>query len=78
MKAHYSPSGGRFGFGFDYWCADCGAYLGNSIADAKLTHPTTETKRKWWYKKEEIPSRCLHAGKTYALPCHEIEVAPSL
>lgn len=74
MKVLYLPSGGRFGYGFDYWCRECGALLGNTLDDNQLVHPATETEGKW-LRKKTVPCKCPHAGTTYEIPIHEIEVS---
>lgn len=73
MNVSYTPSGGRFGYGFDYWCVECETYLGNSSDDEQLHHPATEKEGKW-LRKKTVPCKCSHAGETYAMPRHEIAV----
>lgn len=72
MKVEFNPEGGRYGVGFDYYCVECGAYVGNSSMDERLEHAATE--RKWsLFKKVEVPIKCSKAGKVCELPRHEIE-----
>lgn len=76
IKVSFTPSGGRFGYGFNYWCVECECYLGNSSESDTLNHPATETKRKFLlFDKVTKPLSCSHAGESYALPEHEIAVA---
>jgi hypothetical protein len=71
MKVTYIPDGGRFGYGFNYNCAECGEYVGNS-SDNQLSHSATETKGKL-FRRVEVPIACSQAGKKCELPKHEIE-----
>lgn len=72
MKVRFKPEGGRFGYGFDYFCAECGEYVGNSSSDDQLKHAATEKKGKM-FRKVEVPIACSQAGKVCELPKHEIE-----
>lgn len=71
MKATYTPEGGKFGHGFDYHCKACGAYLGNSVTNEELKHPTHVSGG--WFRKD-VPSACVHAGEVHALPEHEVDL----
>jgi len=71
MKVRYKPEGGRFGDGFDYFCAECGKYVGNSCSDSQLKHDATTTKGI--FRKTTVPINCSNAGKVCELPQHEIE-----
>lgn len=73
MNIEFTVSGGRFGWGFDYWCVECGKYLGNSTDDEHLEHPLVEAEGSW-LRKRTGPINCSHAGEKYALPRHEIAV----
>lgn len=74
MKVTYRPAGGRFGFGFNYFCAECGRYVGNSSDDDELEHAITEKKGKI-FRKVEAPIACSQAGKVCEIPEHEIEAS---
>lgn len=73
MNVIFTPSGGRFGFGFDYYCTECGAYLGNSTEDKRLVHRAT-VKKGIWFMKKSVPCKCSHAGEIFVMPIHEIIV----
>lgn len=64
MKVKYRPQGGRFGYGFDFYCEECTAYLGNSCDDDVLKHPTTKIIKEagWFKKREEVPIICSQVG----------------
>ncbi len=70
MKVRFRPEGGRFGYGFDYFCAECGLYVGNTN-DETLVHDVTETKGI--FKKTITPIASANAGKISEIPKHEIE-----
>lgn len=69
MKALYYPSGGKFGYGYNFGCSYCGNYLGNSYENKKLVHDTYTTK---WFKKFRID--CPFVGLTFEMPKFEIEL----
>ena len=75
MKVLFTPEGGRFGYGFDYYCLECGRFLGNTT-DGKLNHPLGQSK-VGWFRKRVTSIHCSHAGETYDIPKHEIEVTLS-
>lgn len=72
MKVTYEPEGGRLGYGFNYYCAECGEYVGNSSSHNQLKHAATEKKGKM-FRKVEVPIACSQAGKVSEMPQHEIE-----
>lgn len=76
MKVKFKPEGGRYGYGFDYFCTECGKYVGNSSANDQLIHPATEKSGKL-FRKVEVPIKCSQAGKICKLPEHAID-APEL
>jgi hypothetical protein len=61
MKVIYSPASEGHGLGFNYYCAECGNWIGSTLL-GRLEHPTTE-----------MPVKCLQTGKICDLPKHEIE-----
>jgi hypothetical protein len=67
------PDGGRYGYGFNYFCPECEVYLGNSFEDECLKHPS-EVVNKKWFSKTSTPVKCSHAGETYAMPVHDVQV----
>lgn len=73
MKIRYSPAGGRFGYGFNYWCVECGYCLGNSLENETLHHPETD-EEGMLFRKKTVPIKCSHVGENYEKPSHEIEV----
>lgn len=77
MKLRYKPEGGRFGYGFDYFCAECGEYVGNSSHDKVLEHSVTHQETRGWIRKRTVTVEvnCSNAGKKCAIPKHEIEAS---
>jgi hypothetical protein len=73
MKINFTPKGGRFGFGFNYFCAECGRFLGNSSSDNHLEHAAVETTG-WFKAKKTVPINCINAGKRAKIPKHQIDV----
>lgn len=73
MKIRYSPAGGRFGYGFNYWCSECGCELENSVDYKALHHPEADEEGTL-FRKKTVPIKCSHVGESYELPKHEIEV----
>ncbi len=72
VAIHFTPDGGRYGYGFNYWCPECERYLGNSN-DKRLTHAATEREGNFFNRKE-VAIACPRAGETYSVPEHIIEV----
>jgi hypothetical protein len=73
MKVSFRPDGGRFGYGFDYFCWECGVYVGNSNDDEFLLHPATEETGGIFRKKIVTTLTCSNAGKKCAIPRHIFE-----
>lgn len=71
MKLTFLPVGGRGGYGFNYFCAECETYVGCSD-DERLVHPETYTERVW-FSKTKIPIECSQIGVRCEVPNHEIE-----
>lgn len=74
MKVFYYPQGGRWGYGFDYYCNECGCQL-HSIESA-LHHPTSFRMESgiWPFTKiTETASKCASSGKRCKKPIHLIE-----
>lgn len=71
IKVRYSPQGGRYGYGYDYYCIVCSEKLGES-GDKQLYHPAMVVK--WLYYKTKTPVSCPHGGETYTMPKHETAV----
>ena len=75
MKLKYEPRGGRFGDGFDYFCAECEEYVGNSCDDDVLEHPTTTTTGGGLFKKKTVtPIFCPQAGMKCKMQLPTIEI----
>jgi len=72
MRVTFKPAGGRFGFGFDYYCYGCGIFVGNSSEDKQLKHPTT-TKQGIFFFRTTKDINCINAGKSCELPKHDID-----
>ena len=71
MQVRYKPEGGRFGYGFDYFCAECDEYVGNSVSDKQLKHRAIVTKG--FFNRTTVPVKCSNAGKVCEIPRHIIE-----
>lgn len=69
MKIQYKPEGGRCGYGFDYFCDECGEYLGNTTTRKTIQHPETRTVTKGFFNKKTvtIEVKCSNAGVTFPM-----------
>lgn len=68
----FTPAGGRFGWGWVYFCKHCKIQLYEK--NGFLVHDADEIKRTSMFKSERIPLKCPHAGQRYRKPKHEIPV----
>lgn len=84
MRIRYEPSGGRYGWGFDYYCSECNEYLGNTVThlDQSITHSEFKTelvnKGIFSFLKpiETIKTRvtCSQAGQNFLMQLPFIEL----
>lgn len=66
MNAEVTVDCTKFSAWFNFWCPECGAYLGNSDRK-KLEHDAT-TKEGKMFRKVEVPIKCQYAGMKFESP----------
>lgn len=74
MKVYFIAQGGRYGYGFNYFCSLCDAYLGCTSSEF-LEHPSTKNIGLLSIFKKPIENKCPHAGHKWDVPKHEIGVS---
>ena len=70
MKVTFRPDNQKWECGFDYFCAECHLYLGNSLRSKRLEHPSK--MRKGIFRTVTL-LQCSNIGKVCEMPKHEID-----
>lgn len=76
MQLIYKPAGGRYGYGFNFYCPVCKQPLGNSNDDKVLEHSEVHYKVRDYFLffwTSRTPSKCPNAGKVFEVPQFLIE-----
>lgn len=66
MKIVLTPAGGKYGYGFDYRCSECGTDFEISDDEKVLRHPDMVDDGLFFTKMVKV--ECPHVGSEFEKP----------